>query len=184
MKTVTKSTTTKNEPTTTLKEEAMHDNSSPSNAFKPSDRQYLIPFITVAVIAIFVFTFGVFISRQAYRGKMSVNDLELAIALMKAGNRQQASANNGSSGEKTEQSGKATTRENRIDQSSGASHSSDAGLADGNYATVLLEEPLWANMAYAGPSCLSKNNPPAGDCVPLEVIVPAASETNSEDMGR
>ena len=158
-----------------------HDNSL-SNDFQTAADGYLIPFIVVALIAVVVFTYGVFISRQAYRGKLAIKDLELTIALKEATNRQQASTNNVSNGEKTEPSGKATANEHHIDQSSGATHSSDADLADGNYAAVQPKAPFWASMSYVDSSCLSTYHQPAGDGVAHEVILSAASETNSEDM--
>ena len=164
--------------------QAISHNNSLSNDFQTAADRYLIPFIVVALIAVVVFTYGVFISRQAYRGKMAIKDLELTIALKEATNRQPASTSNVSSGEKTEQSlsAKATAKGKHIGRSSGATHSSDADLADGNYAAVQPKAPFWASTSYVDSSRLSTYHQPAGHSVPLEVIVSAASETNSEDM--
>ena len=173
---------TSGRPSSTSIGQAVSHNNSLSNDFKTPADQYLIPFIVVALIAVVVFTYGVFITRQAHRGKIAIKDLELTIALKEATNQQPASTNNVSNGEKTERSGKATANENHVDQSNGASKSSDADLADGNYAAVQPKAPFWASMSYVDSSQLSTYQQPTGDGVPLEVIVSTASETNSEDM--
>ena len=176
------SSATRRGATTTSAEQAMSDNKTLDNDFKTAADRYLIPFIFAAVVAAVVWVCGVFISRRAYRGKMTVKDLELAIALKEAANPQQASAGNVSSGKKTEPNGKATTSEDHAEQSGGISISNHADLADGNYAAVQPKAPFWGSVSNVDSPRLSTHHPSATDHVPHEIIVSAASETNSEDM--
>ena len=148
--------------------------------FKPGEACYLVPFLAVTTLSLAMMIFNILASRNAYREKKLIKDLEFSIALKEATSRQQTLTRMASLEENSSPDQDQEVIE--LDDIHPIQEGEDQQNCSANDETTQqLSSPLRATTAFSRfvPKMINCQAVEGGE--PVDVVVSAASETDTEN---